>query len=271
MFRSRETRRVVPVHAAATLALLLLMVAVLMGCGTDTTSTAAPEGSEALSYESDSGVGGERLPGDPSERWEHLVEALQLTDEQIEALQPAFDEFHEAMQALRTGVREGELSREEAARRREVLNGEFEAFLQDVLSPEQYDQWQELRENHPHPGSGGGRPGHGNGPEFDPAARWAELAEVLGLSEDQLTTITEAAEQLRASMQDLRSQVRAGELTRGEAAELAESLRADFDLFLQGVLTPEQYEQLQELRPDPPDGGGPGGGGPGHGSGHGGR
>jgi len=261
------------VYTAVKLTIFLLMVAVLMGCGADTTTTAAPTASTAQSYESDSGLGPDTFSGDPSGRWESLVEALQLTDDQVETLQPAFDEFRETMQALRTSVRAGELSREEAAAQREALSDEFEEFLQDVLTPEQYELWQELRDSRARPGHDGDRPGRGDRPAPDPEARWEQLAEVLGLSADQQAAITEAAVELQAAMQILREQVQSGEITREEAREIGEGLRAEFDLVLQEVLSAEQYEQLQELRENRPNpgGGGPGGGGPGQGPGRGGR
>ena len=82
----------------------------------------------------------------------------------------------------------------------------------------------------------------------DPATRIDRLAEVLGLDEAQKEALLAAFMTFREGVVALRDQVVAGEITIEEARELAALLREDFEAELLVILTPEQYEMLQDLR-----------------------
>jgi hypothetical protein len=82
----------------------------------------------------------------------------------------------------------------------------------------------------------------------DPSARIDRLAEVLGLDEAQKEALLAAYTEFRDARADLRDQVIAGEITLEEARAQAQVLRDAFEAELQIILTPEQYEMLQDMR-----------------------
>lgn len=85
-----------------------------------------------------------------------------------------------------------------------------------------------------------------------PVNRWSHLADTLGLSEEQVLELQAALKELATALRELRGLVHAGEMTMEEAIEAAQLLRQDFELRLQEILTPEQYELLLTLRPNLP-------------------
>lgn len=182
-------------------------------------------------------------PVDPQARLARLAEILELDDAQLAAFTVAYTEFRDGVADLRAQVQAGELSHEEAREAAAVLREAFEAELQIILTPEQYDLLQEMRQN---------RPGH-SGPHHDqqtPHERWTEWLTAIGADEAQMTQIFELLDGLHAGMQELRAEVRAGTLTREEARDAAAALRTEFNETLQTILTVEQYEALLALRPD---------------------
>ena len=227
-----------------TLTLVLLATMVLAGCsGEDSITSSAPGTSSALVEDPLDGVLNSTLdytPADPETRIDKLAEALGLDEEQKEALLVAYIEFRTGIAALKDQVASGELTIDEAREQAIILRDAFEAELQVILTPEQYDLLQEMRQNRHVRGKG----------DRDPQTRWDTWLEEIGADEDQVAAIMVALETFREAMQDLRSQVASGDLTREEAIVLAQDLRAAFDAELQTILTPEQYAALQDLRPD---------------------
>jgi hypothetical protein len=82
----------------------------------------------------------------------------------------------------------------------------------------------------------------------DPTARVDRIAEVLGLDDIQKEALLTAFLDFRAAITALRDQVVAEEITLAEAREAAVLLREAFEAELQLILTPEQYDLLQEMR-----------------------
>ncbi|MBN2185648.1 MAG: hypothetical protein JW746_10000 [Candidatus Krumholzibacteriota bacterium] len=74
------------------------------------------------------------------------------------------------------------------------------------------------------------------------------LAEVLGLDEVQKEAVLVAYLEFRTAVVELRDLVKAGEITIEEAQEQAEILYDAFEAELMLILTPEQYDLLQEMR-----------------------
>jgi Spy/CpxP family protein refolding chaperone len=179
-------------------------------------------------------------PPDPTERIDKLAEVLGLDEDQKAALLAAYIEFREGVAELRELVKAGDLTCEEAKEQVTVLREAFEAELQLILTPEQYDLLQELRQSMD----------KDRIRDKDSHERWLVWLAEIGTDEDQTAAVLAALEAFRAEMQNLHDQVQAGTLTMDEAREAAVALRAEFDAALQAILTPEQYEALQELRPD---------------------
>lgn len=237
----------------STLSLSMFLTVILVGsflvagCGDDGTITGtstAPDVSTLVEdpldgiLDSTAGV----TPAEPGPRIDRLAEALGLTEEQTAALAEAYAEFHDAVDVLKDQVRSGEITRDEAQATAAELREAFEAALQVILTPEQYDLLQEMRQN---------RDGRGEGRK-NPIERWTEWLSEIGASEDQIDAVFAALDVLHDGLADLRAQIKDGTLTRDEAKAAAEELRAAFDAELQTILTAEQYEALLELRPDRP-------------------
>ena len=179
-------------------------------------------------------------PPDPNERIDKLAEVLGLDEDQKAALLAAYIEFRAGVAELRELVKAGDLTREEAKEQVTVLREAFEAELQVILTPEQYDLLQEMRQSRD----------RDRIRDQDSHERWVAWLAEIGCDEDQTAAVLAALDAFRAEMHDLRDQVKAGTLTQDEAREAAVAHRAEFDAALQAILTPEQYEALQELRPD---------------------
>ncbi|HSG29600.1 MAG TPA: hypothetical protein VLA34_14055 [Candidatus Krumholzibacterium sp.] len=82
----------------------------------------------------------------------------------------------------------------------------------------------------------------------DPVARIDRIAEVLGLDEIQKEALLTAFLTFREGVIALRDQVIAGELTIEEARAEAAILREAFEAELLVILTPEQYDMLEDMR-----------------------
>ncbi len=179
-------------------------------------------------------------PPDPTERIDKLAEVLGLDEDQKAALLAAYLEFRDGVAALRDQVEAGDLTCEEAREQVIVLREAFEAELQIILTPEQYDLLQEMRQSRD----------RDRIRDQDSHERWVAWLTEIGCDEDQTAAVLAALDAFRAEMHDLRDQVEAGTLTLDEARDAAVEHRAEFDAALQAILTPEQYEALKELRPD---------------------
>lgn len=236
-------------HLTKSLAPLLFLLAGLLllttGCSQD--QVAGPEADQTFVAEDPLDDVLKSTDGftssDPQERLARLAEVLGLDEDQLAALTVAYTEFRDGVAALWTQVHNDEITREEAREAVAVLREAFEAEMQIILTAEQWDLLQEMRYQ------GQLRDGH-NYQHQVPHDRWVAWLTEAGADEDQIADVFEALEVLHSGMQDLRDQVHEGTLTREEAREAAETLRAEFDAALQTILTAEQYEALMNLRPD---------------------
>lgn len=249
---------------ARLVALAVLAVAVMTGCSGDNSITNSVPDQEQIPQDEMSLLMTDPLdnsldttdgytPAEPGPRIERLAEVLGLTEEQTQALYDLYVQFRADQVEIREACRSGEITIEEARAQMEELRAELEAEIQLILTPEQYELLLEMRSQRPHgePGGPGGpdNPGHHGQPGF---AIWEVWLDEIGADESQTDAVFSALEDLHTAMADLRVQVREGVLTPQEAREQAVLLREEFDTELQTILTPEQYEQLLELRPDCP-------------------
>lgn len=184
-----------------------------------------------------------RIPTDPQDRLARLAEVLGLDEDQLAALAEAYTVFRDGIADLRTQVRDGEMTQDEARAAALALRDAFEAECQVILTAEQWDLLQAMRDE------GRQRRGH-NSQHRDANDLWSSWLTEIGADEDQVAAVIEALQTLHTGMMDLRDQVQDGTLTREAAREAAEILRADFDVALQTILTEQQYQALQDLRTD---------------------
>ena len=264
MHRELNFWRVSSRNMLAAVAGILIVLVSVAGCGTDNvTAPAAPTAptggsSEPLDeavFDAYAQVGVEEFHREQLDRWQRLIDLLELTPEQVVLFQAAFDELHAALLELKDRVRDGELSYEEAYAEAQVLKAEFEAHLKTFLTSEQFDLLMELRERSAHsPGPNDNDPNQnqqGNSderPAQEALSKWRHLAEELDLSREQVDQLVAAADELHEALLELQELIEMGALTREEAFIEAQRLRDGFELTLQTILTDEQYALLQELR-----------------------
>ena len=179
-------------------------------------------------------------PVNASDRTDRLADILGLDDDQKAALSDAYQTFKSGIEALKAQIASGDLSREEAKDDAGALRDAFEAALQTVLTEDQWNTLQEMRQN---------RDGRGRGHK-DPVERLTAALTEVGADQGQIEAVLAAGQIMHDGMKSLREQHRAGDLTKEAAMEQVKALREAFNAALQEILTPEQYAALQELRPD---------------------
>jgi len=179
-------------------------------------------------------------PEAPQDRLARLAEVLQLDEDQLAALTVAYTDFRDGIALLKAQVETGEITRADARAAAAILREAFEAELSLILTQEQWDLLQDMRQQRDRLRERVG----------DYVERWTEWLTEIGADEDQTAAVFEALGVLRTEVQDLREQVRTGTLTPAAARESTAALRIEFDAALQTILTEEQYIALQNLRPD---------------------
>ena len=218
-----------------------------VGCGTMDSSI----GSDSLAV-AGSEIGGEQLalpdgdgPGArdgagrvaPSEL-SRLQSRLNLSAEQIAQIQPILDATRAALEDLRAQVRDGSLSPADAKAKVKAVHDEQKAKIMALLTPEQQAKFSQMRQHHCGP--------------FDVN----RLAEVLGLSAEQVSQISELMTASQAKISDLHAQVEAGTLTADQARAQIDPIRKDTQSGISAVLTEEQRQQLAQIMARPPRRGG---------------
>ncbi len=233
-------------------------------------------------------------PGDSFVPDGKLAEILDLTEEQIEALRQLTEEFEAAAQPLqeaRASAREAlaaELEAEEPSAvlvgdlflQIQDLNGQIEQLRRDfmaafeaILTPEQLERLQRLRDRRRHRRLHDRLANAEDGPACSPGFFPVRvLSRVLDLSEEQVGQLQLLLEELRANVQPLREergplhdQLEAFlESESPDAEEVGaiviaihgiiqqiEQAQQDFAAAFEAILTPEQLEKLQEFLDNP--------------------
>lgn len=228
-----------------------LLLSLGMGCGTADSSSL---GSDAFAV-TGSDVAGEQLAlpdGDGAgardragrvqrSELERLTSLLSLTEDQIAQIQPILDATRTALEDVRAQVRAGSLSAADAKAKVKALHDEQKAKIMALLTPEQQAKFGEMRKHHCGP--------------FDVQ----RMAEVLGLSDEQVSAIGDLMSGAQAKISDLHAQVEAGTLTIDEAHAQIDSIHKTTRDAINALLTAEQLAKLGELMKRPPRGpeGGP--------------
>ena len=114
-------------------------------------------------------AGGQRGQRGRGDRLTAMATALSLTEEQKTKLKPILDEQTKQQQALREIT---SLSDEDRRAKGKTIRDEANAKIKAILTPEQQDKFEKMRQGGPrgggrNGGGGGGRPGGGAKPAAD--------------------------------------------------------------------------------------------------------
>ena len=192
-------------------------------------------------------------------------EALGLTDAQVAEIRGILAELREINAPLMEQLRpaEGDRGRRMDPAKRALFEqmrantNAAQERIQAALSAEQRAKLAELRparlEGRPEVGRRGRRPGVGGfGQRGGAAAGLLHLREQLGLTEDQVASLSTIQEELMAKNQPLLEQLRASGERPARDNPIVQQLQANAKSAMEqtrAVLTAEQQAELDELRP----------------------
>jgi Spy/CpxP family protein refolding chaperone len=166
--------------------------------------------------------------GDMGQR---IAQKLNLTQQQQDQLKPIFEKQREQAKAIKQDT---SLSADQKKQKFDALRQDTQTQLNSVLTPEQQQQWAQMKAQHQeHKGERGEKMGG------------ARLAEKLNLSQqqqDQLKPIMEKQrEQAKAIWQD-------NSLSQDQKKQKMQALHQDTRTQMNAILTPEQQQQMQQMR-----------------------
>lgn len=215
------------------------------------------------------GPGGHRGPHMDSEQMikanvARLTKQLQLTQEQSAEVEKIYRDQAEVRKTRREQMRKEGLRPDMQAMRAQMEKerADMDAKMEKVLTPEQYAKYKEMQaargKNHMARGNGReygkqrGPAAHGNRgcvkQECNNDAYLEKMKAELGLTDEQVAKMKQLMdaqkEQRREDMKNRKSEM---EKRRSEMQQR----RAENDAALKEILTPEQYEKMQQMKKRP--------------------
>ncbi|MGZ4786873.1 MAG: hypothetical protein ACXVZX_00025 [Terriglobales bacterium] len=101
----------------------------------------------------------------PEKQWHHggkhgdrmarMAKKLNLTQEQQDKLKPVFEKQHEQAKAIKN---DSSLTQDQKKEKFQALRQDTMAQVNGILTPEQQQQWQQMRAKHHHGNKGDGQP-----------------------------------------------------------------------------------------------------------------
>lgn len=148
-----------------------------------------------------------------------MLRGLNLSDSQKQQLKPILEQQHQQMQALRNN---SSLTPEQKKAQAQQIRQSTMAQVNGILTPEQQQQLKQRRQ------------------------AWAgRMAQRLNLSESQKTQMQSIFQQHRAEMQAVQQD---STLTAEQKQAKRQQIRQEMRSQLNGILTPEQQQQWQQMR-----------------------
>lgn len=148
-----------------------------------------------------------------------MMRGLNLSDSQKQQLKPIFEQQHQQMQALRNN---SSLTPEQKKAQAQQIRQNTRTQVNGILTPEQQQQLKQGRQ------------------------AWAgKMAERLNLSESQKTQMQSVFQQHRAEMQAVEQD---STLTAEQKQAKRQQMREEMKSQMNGILTPEQQQQWQQMR-----------------------
>ena len=184
--------------------------------------------------------------GGGRERMQQIAEELKLSDNQKAEVRSIMQEQGEKMRELREDKDLGQEQKLAKFREwREATGKKINA----VLEPEQQKKWAGLRDTFlPGPGGrgGDGAPGAGGAPGGDRAEAMKRVAEELQLTDEQKQKLQPIFREEGEKMRELQGNT---SLSREEKLAKFQDLRTAAAAKIKPILTPEQQEKWEKLRP----------------------
>jgi Spy/CpxP family protein refolding chaperone len=162
--------------------------------------------------------------------FKHIGQSLNLTQPQQDQLKPIFEKQRQQVQAIRQDT---SLSQDQKKQKIDALRQDSQAQIKGILTPEQQQQWEQMK------AQGKERMGEHR---KDMAARMAEKLNLSAQQQEQLKPILQKQhEQAKAIWQD-------SALTKDQKKEKMQALRQQTKSQMDAVLTPEQQQQMEQMR-----------------------
>jgi protein CpxP len=155
--------------------------------------------------------------------FKHIAQKLNLTQQQQDQLKPIFEKQHQQVRAIRQDT---SLSQDQKKQKIDALHQDMQTQMNAVLTPAQQQQWAQMKAQ--------GKQKMG--------ARMAKKLNLSAQQQEQLKPIFQKRhEQAKAIWQD-------NALTKDQKKEKMQALRQQTKTQMDAVLTPEQQQQLQQMR-----------------------
>ena len=194
--------------------------------------TAAPEPPAAPPEKCDKC--GPRTPRDP-------MANLNLTDDQKKQAQAVWQKSHEEMKAVKDNA---SLSQDQKEQQIQAIRQSSDAQMKTILTPEQYQKFEEMKAAWKNKGGKDGRPGPHN------------PFEKLNLTEEQKAQVhpimQKTGEEIKAIKED-------ASLSQEQKEQQIQTIRQNTEEQLKTILTPEQFQKLEAMKAEHKGGGRRGG------------
>jgi Spy/CpxP family protein refolding chaperone len=158
--------------------------------------------------------------------FQHISKELNLSQQQQDQLKPIMEKQRQEIQAIR---KDTSLTADQKKQKFQALHQDFQNQMNGVLTPEQQQQWQQMKAQ--------GKQRHEKMGE--------RMAQKLNLSAQQ-------QEQIKPLMQKQREQARAiwqdSSLTQDQKKQKMQALHQETQAQMNTILTAEQQQQMQQMR-----------------------
>jgi len=173
-------------------------------------------------------------------RIEQLAEKLDLTEQQQADIQEVFEESRDAMRTIHqqhVGTEPDESLREQ----RQEIRTETQEKIENILSPEQYAQWEGLKTARR--SQMAERRAERQGLMLE--RRVESLVRILGLDDSQREQVSDILTGAMEQAKALRGEIRNNDTAREEVREKRKQIKEETEAAIKALLAPEQTKMLK--------------------------
>ena len=156
-----------------------------------------------------------------------------LADDQKPQFDAIMKEFRTGMDAIFSSIKAGEITREEAKAKIELMEETMKSAIDALLTDDQKTQLEQMRANR-----------KAEKKAYMEAVHQAKI-EALGLTVDQIAAIETARAETKAAMKALKAQVESEDLTKEEAREAAKAIFEANKTAMDAIFTATQIEIIK--------------------------